>query len=292
MTLFNTIIAAAKAVKALYERSVFSYRGVSLRNRLNQEWVNSTTHLRALKLGSFSINFFSSPLGRTWGTKPLAFATCSFPTYAASRHRLLGVVPFGGLTIIPFSKTSRETLSCRLAPVTTNDKGTPCSSTRRFRFVPFFSPISWVWANRLLRKWRFNVRPVSRFPEPGDALHCIVHSQSTFPDILKETSCAPLLKLSVNRRRPKALKFLTWQSIPNDARTQHVHDRRKVQFVRVFWFSSASRLTIIGFVSSSMALGEQRLNQVPKFIRHFPGLNACPLLPPSTGFLVDGVSNI
>lgn len=45
MILFKTIIAAARVFSATYERSVFSYRGISLRNRLNQECASSATHL-------------------------------------------------------------------------------------------------------------------------------------------------------------------------------------------------------------------------------------------------------
>lgn len=157
MTLFKMIIAAAKAFNALYERSVFSYRGTNLRNRLNQEWASSTIHLRALKVGSLSINFFSSPLGRIWGTNPLSVTTSSFPTYAASRQRFKDALPSPGPVNRPFNNGSKEILSCRLAPVTTSDKGTPCSSTSRLRFVPFFSPIRGIRSNGFLCKWRFNV---------------------------------------------------------------------------------------------------------------------------------------
>ena len=150
MTLFKMIIAAAKAFNALYERSVFSYRGTSLRNRLNQEWASSTIHLRALKVGSLSINFFSSPLGRIWGTNPLDVTTSSFPTYAASRQRFEGVLPSSGSKIRPFSNGSKEILSCLLAPVTTSDNGTPRPSTSKWRLLPFFSPIRRIGSNALL----------------------------------------------------------------------------------------------------------------------------------------------
>jgi len=147
MTLFKTIIAAANVLSAMYERSVFSYRGINLRNRLNHECANSTTHRRALNDGSFSINFFSSPRGRMWGMKPLDITVSSLPTYAASRQRFCGVFSFPGAITLSFSKESSDTLSCRLAPLTTSDKGTPFSSTSKCRFVPFFSPIRWVWAD-------------------------------------------------------------------------------------------------------------------------------------------------
>ena len=157
MILFKTIIAAANVLSAMYERSVFSYRGINLRNRLNHECANSTTQRRALNEGSFSIDFFSSPRGRMWGMKPLESTVSSLPTYAASRQRFCGVSFSFGATTLFFSKTSRETLSCRLAPLTTSDKGTPFSSTSRCRFVPFFSPIRRVWAYGFLSKRRLDV---------------------------------------------------------------------------------------------------------------------------------------
>ena len=205
MTLFKTIIAAARALSALYERSVFSYRGASLRNRLNQEWASSTTHLRALKVGSVSMSFFSSPLGLMCGMKPLAFAVSSLPTYAASRQRFWAMSFVAGLAIRPFSSASRQTLSWRLAPVTTSDKGTPFSSTRRFRFVPFFSPVRRVGSDGLLCQRRFDVRSVGRLPDPADSMHFIVLSKAAPPKPLKEPGRSPVLELAVEGRRSKAL---------------------------------------------------------------------------------------
>ena len=157
MILLRTIIPAASAVKALYDKSVFSYRGTSLRNRLNQECASSTTHRRAVKPGLRSISFFSSPRGRMCGIYPLARAMFSLPTYPASRQRLWNCISCCGMATRAFSRGSKETLSWRFAPQTTNDKGTPCSSTRIFLLLPFFSPIGWVRPNRLLCKRCFNV---------------------------------------------------------------------------------------------------------------------------------------
>ena len=227
MILFRTIMAAANVLSAMYERSVFSYRGISLRNRLNHECANSTTHRRALNEGSFSINCFSSPRGRMWGINPLESTVSSLPTYAASRQRFRGVSSFRGAITLFFSSTSRETLSCRLAPLTTSDKGTPFSSTSRCLFVPFFSPISRVGADGFLRKRRLDVRPVGRFPEPGDSFHGIVFSQSTLPNATKRSHPGPLLKFSMNHRRTDSFKFLSRQGVPDDTCPQDVHYRRE-----------------------------------------------------------------
>ena len=227
MTLFKTIIAAANVLSAMYERSVFSYRGTNLRNRLNHECANSTTQRRALNDGSFSINFFSSPRGRMWGMKPWDTTVSSLPTYAASRQRFCGVSVRSGATTLFCSKESRKTLSCRLAPLTTSDKGTPFSSTSRCRFVPFFSPIRWVGADGFLRKRCLDVRPVCRLPKPGDTFHGIVFSQPTLPYATKHSQPCPLLKFSMNHRRTDALKFLSRQGVPDDTSPQDVHYRRE-----------------------------------------------------------------
>ena len=231
MILFWTIMAAANVLSAMYERSVFSYRGISLRNRLNHECANSTTHRRALNEGSFSINCFSSPRGRMWGMNPLESTVSSLPTYAASRQRFRGVSSFLGAITLFFSSTSRETLSCRLAPLTTSDKGTPFSSTSRCRFVPFFSPIRWVGADGFLRKRCLDVRPVCRLPKPGYTFHGIVFSQPTLPYVTKHSHPGPLLKFSMNHRRTDSLKFLSRQGVPDDTSPQDVHYRREKEAV-------------------------------------------------------------
>ena len=275
MTLFKTIIAAANVLSAMYERSVFSYRGINLRNRLNHECANSTTHRRALNEGSFSINCFSSPRGRMCGINPLETTVSSLPTYAASRQRFCGVSSFFGVTTLFFSKESREMLSCRLAPLTTSDKGTPFSSTNKCRFVPFFSPIRWVGADGFLRKRCLDVRPVCRLPKPGDTFHGIVFSQPTLPYATKHSHPGPLLKFSMNHRRTDSFKFLSRQGVPDDTCPQDVHyPPRKKEPVRVLWFSATTRLTGIFFSNFARICGNQRFDDSPECIRNFPSFDA------------------
>jgi len=275
MTLFKTIIAAANVLSAMYERSVFSYRGINLRNRLNHECANSTTHRRALNEGSVSINFFSSPRGRMWGMNPLDITVSSLPTYAASRQRFCGVSSFSGVITLFFSKESRETLSCRLAPLTTSDKGAPFSSTSKCRFVPFFSPIRWIGADGFLRKRSLDVRPVGRLPEPGDTFHGIVFSQPVLPYATKYSRPGPLLKFSMNHRRTDSFKFLSRQSVPNDPCPQDVHYHGEKESVRILWLSATARFAGIFFSSFAWICGDQRFNDRPKCIRNFPGFDAC-----------------
>jgi len=275
MALFKTIIAAAKVLSAMYERSVFSYRGTNLRNRLNHECANSTTHRRALNEGSFSINFFSSPRGRMWGMKPLDSTVSSLPTYAASRQRFCGVSSSFGATTLFFNKTSRETLSCRLAPLTTSDKGTPFSSTSRCRFVPFFSPIRRVGADGFLGKRGLDVRPVSRLPKPGYTFHGIVFSQPALPNATKQSRRSPLLKFSMNHGRTDSFKFLSRQGVPDDSCPQDVYYRGEKKSVRILWFSATARLAGIFFSGLARICGDQRFNDLPECIRNFPGFDAC-----------------
>ena len=160
MTLLSMTMDAARVVSARYESSVFSRLGTSFRNRLNQECDSSTTHRRALYFGFRVLAFRSSPRDRMCGTKPYASAVASLPTYAASRQRFCFLFLFGE-TIRPFKRGSSETLSCRLAPVTTSDKGTPLASTRRFRLLPFFPPVRGAGADRFLGQRCFpQARPI------------------------------------------------------------------------------------------------------------------------------------
>ncbi len=201
-------------LSAMYERFVFSYRGINLRNRLNHECANSTTHRRVLNEGSLSINFFSSPRGRMWGMNPWDLAASSLPTYAASRQRFCGVSFCSGATTLFFSNESRKTLSCRLAPLTTNDKGTPFSSTSKCRFVPFFPPVRRVWADGFFRKRCLMFEPSTDFQRqaiPSMASYSAsprCHMLRILPswptaEIFDEPSQSLLLQISLAARRSK-----------------------------------------------------------------------------------------
>ena len=198
-------MAAASIQRAVYEASGFSYRGVSLRKRLNQEWVASTTQRRALKAGSFSSSRFSSPCGRICGTKPWARTSPSLPSVIRS-----------------FSRGSNITLSCRLAPLTASDKGTPRSSTNTLRLLPFFSPIRRIGANRFPRQWRFDVGTVGSLPMPRYALHIVVFRQSFQPQVAKESGPCPLLELVMKRGRAQSAEFFSGQGVPDGACTQDI----------------------------------------------------------------------
>jgi hypothetical protein len=66
-TLRNAMIAAAMWLSATKLLSSFSYRTNSLRKRLNQLWQTSTTHRRALLVGSRFLAFASVRRPTTWG---------------------------------------------------------------------------------------------------------------------------------------------------------------------------------------------------------------------------------
>ena len=95
------------------------------------------------------------------------------------------------LTTIASSTASNCETSCRLAPVTTSDNGTPQPSTNKWRLLPFFSPIRWIWAHAGLRQWRFHHRPVNALPSPGDAFNIVVLGKPSFPKGFKEACFLP-----------------------------------------------------------------------------------------------------
>ena len=273
---------AARVVSGMYERSVFSRLGTSFRTLLNQECDSSTTHLPALNFGSLARAFFSSPLGRTCGMNPFSSAVASLPTYAASRQRFCFLFLVGETTR-PFNKGSSETLPCRLAPVTTSDKGTPFASTRMFRLVPFFPPVRGVGSDRLLCQRRLEVAPIRRLPEPGDSLHFIVLGQTPLPKFREKSGIRPLLKLSMNHCRPNPLELLPGQCVPDDPCPKHVYDRREKQPMRVLGLATPARLAFVNHVRVARRPRNQRLHQIPKLVGYFPRFDARQGRPPSVG---------
>lgn len=71
--------------------------------------------------------------------------------------------------------------SCRLAPVTMSESGTPRPSTNRCRLLPFFSPIRGIWPDRGLRHGCFQHRSVDTLPAPGDPFQVVVLGQANAP---------------------------------------------------------------------------------------------------------------
>jgi hypothetical protein len=88
--------------------------------------------------------------------------------------------------------------SCRLAPSTTIDNGTPRPSTSRLRFDPFFSSIRRVAPHGLLRQRRFAHRPVYTLPLPDDAGQIIVLGQRGAPQRQKDAGRLPLQEVFVD----------------------------------------------------------------------------------------------
>src|SRR3970282_1534280 len=89
--------------------------------------------------------------------------------------------------------------SCRLAPITMIDSGTPRASTRSIRLLPFFSPIRRVGSDRFLSKWRLEHGPVDALPSPSDALHLIILGQTRLPQSHEHPSLCPFEKAFVDR---------------------------------------------------------------------------------------------
>src|SRR3989304_1567434 len=89
--------------------------------------------------------------------------------------------------------------SCRLAPVTMIDSGTPRSSTRSIRLLPFFPPIRRVGSDRFLSKRCLDHGPVDALPSPSDALHLVILGQARLPESHENASLCPFEKAFVDR---------------------------------------------------------------------------------------------
>jgi len=263
MILFRTIIATAKAFNSLYERSDFSYRGISFRNRFNQEWASSTTHLRVLNVGFRSICFFSSPRGQLCGMNALAISTSSFPTFAASRQRFWGMASSPWTIFLAFNSGLKAMLSYRLTPVTTSDKGTPFSSTGRYCFVSFFlrDPVDSVQqtlgqagpqCSILQRPPKARQYPLGRHIRSGRV--------SRFYETNRPLPIAETCDALLPSRHPQ---IFTRQSIPNNAGTKHIHDCAKYKRPEYFRFLPPPGLRM--YVFSFVARGVIGINGSTKF---------------------------
>ena len=210
-------MAAARFSRPQYERSVFSYRGTSFLNLFTHEWKHSTTHRRALKPGFRLISEASSPRGRMWGMYPQSETSRSFPTYPASRQMFCSV-PSAGRATRASSTLRISLLSWTFAPLTTRESGTPRSSTRACRLLPFFSPVRRVRPDGLPREGCLKVRPVRGLPFPPDPLELVVFRQPLPPERLEESGARPLPEAGVEGRRTQPAEFLARERVPDDPR--------------------------------------------------------------------------
>ena len=121
------------------------------------------------------------------------------------------------------SKTSSNwETSCRLAPVTTSDNGTPRPSTNRCRLVPFFSPVGRIPTNRLLRQRCFNHSSVYALPLPGNSFHLVVFGKTGSPKDHEEARPHPAHEVGVDRTGTS--EAFLGQGLPLATCSQDVHD--------------------------------------------------------------------
>src|SRR5450830_1402833 len=172
------------------------------------------------------------------------------------------------------STASRCETSCRLAPVTTSDNGTPRPSTSKWRLLPFFSPICRIGANALLCHWCLHHCTVNTLPSPGNAFKFIVLGQPGFPQCFKNSSLLPLQESSVDRSG--AAITLKGLRSPLATRSQHIDDCLKDES-RVFGFASTTSLSGVRLLRRSLTHWDQRLNSAPKIVRDFPCFCFCHL---------------
>lgn len=119
------------------------------------------------------------------------------PEYPASAQRCCLVCPRGFL--IRFFRTSSTCVtSCRLAPVTTIDNGTPRSSTRICRLVPFFPPISRIWPYWFLCSRGFYHCSVDTLPCPCNSFHFIIFSKSFLPEFTEKSEWFPFSEITMH----------------------------------------------------------------------------------------------
>src|SRR6218665_349390 len=191
--------------------------------------------------------------------------------YPASAHRCLGGANGPSRrTMMAESTASSCVTSCRLAPVTMSDNGTPRSSTSRWRLLPFFPPIGRIRPDRFWCQRRLEHGPVDAFPGPRNALHLAVLGKTRLPERLEHTGRLPFEKSLVDRAG--TAKTLLGQRPPLAARAQYIHDGLKHQPRRLGGPSRAG-LGHIRLVTRTLASWNQRFDTLPEIVRHNPCIN-------------------
>ena len=154
-------------------------------------------------------------------------------------------------------------LSCRFAPSRTIDSGRPCSSDNTLRFVPFFSPISWIWPCCAPSQWCFHHAPVYALPFPADSFQVIVFFQCRRPDSLEKASFFPLLKIPV---KAAARAIFYRNRLPLTASPKHIENPRQ-HFPGIQSFSSLTRtMTVLLVRVTSFRNRYLVLNFLPKLV--------------------------
>src|ERR1035441_4435278 len=130
-------------------------------------------------------------------------SNAGWPRYPASRHKCLERRSAGTSRLIMMDDRTASSCvtSCRFAPVTTNDKGTPRPSTSRGRLLPFFPPIRPGGPDLLLCQWSLEYGPINTLPSPGDAFHLVVFGQPRRPNRFEHAGTLPFQKPLVDRAR-------------------------------------------------------------------------------------------
>ena len=166
------------------------------------------------------------------------------------------------------SRTSSSWVtSCRLAPVTTIDNGTPRPSVNKCRLVPFFPPVCRVATNCLTGQGGFYQSPINTLPAPGDAFHFIVFGKARTPKSNKKSHSHPSHKMRMYRTGT-AKSFLR-QGLPLAARAQNIQNgfENPPGWYRL---SAASRLALICLIRVTFNRRYQRLNFLPERIGNVP----------------------
>ena len=157
--------------------------------------------------------------------------------------------------------------SCRLAPVTTTDNGTPRPSTRIWRFVPFFSSIRGVGSGTLFGQRCLVHAAIYRLPFPSYPFQIVIFGQTTLPKLQEKAFLLPFSEISMNCTRTPNNIF--GQCFPLNPSSQHINNRGK-DLARLKGLSSSANLASILLFFISPGRRYQWLYYFPEGIRHFP----------------------
>jgi len=153
--------------------------------------------------------------------------------------------------------------SCRLAPATIRESGTPVPSTNKLRLVPFFPPVCGVVAHRVQCQRRLALGAIDALPGPSDSFQIIIFGQASLPQLAKKTRLTPMLKMTMNRR---GTAKILGQSLPLATRPQDMEDGGENRPWRQGFAPAPRKPPILMLCGPRGPSRDQRLNAIPKFI--------------------------
>lgn len=164
----------------------------------------------------------------------------------------------------------------------TNKSGTPRPSTRRWRLLPFFSPIGWVGTHRFLGQWRPHHGTIHALPAPGNAFQSVILGKPRPPQCLKYTGFLPFQEMLVNCAG--TAEALVGQRPLLTSGTQYVHNGFE-NYSRILGLAPTAGFAHVAAAWITLFHRQPWFHSLPEFVTDFPRSDASFGIAPSSSVL-------